>query len=536
MTRQWRRSRLRPRNTGAKAFAAPVAKMMGASWTNLLRLCQGQVVLAFTGGTNPGMAGGMVLLIDSGSRAGDLEAFLGALPASWTNSGNSVRGEEIAKQRFVALAFPAQNVPQTIRAFFPRSESVGSATTNTGPLTEILAGRINSWLILGTRKADLEQVCSALGGTRSTETFARQFGTNHPVILPQAMLYSWIDAASLLGVLARNYPLPAAGAAGPADEITPETLIKTTGLGKVRTLFFSAREAPGGLLYQMTWAVPEADRQGVVRLLAAESKPCTPLPFVSPEVVEFDRWRVDGRKAWATLQQIFTGISPHWTNSAALILETANAAARLKDPTFDINTNLFGNLGDDIIIIERPPQDFTPEAVDSPPALYLLGSPNPPQLAAALSSILIFLDREAETPKTREFAGVTIRSVPLPTLPFAASRPAAGATPRRLHYAPAQGYVALSTDAAFLEQFLQSTNPPASNILAQADFPGAVQQVVEPATGLFGFNHRLNLIRSLWPAARTATNATAASVVGFDYGFSAGIGEPGAPARLRGLV
>jgi hypothetical protein len=504
-------------------FAAPVANMMGASWTNLLNLCQGQVALAFTGGTNAGTPGGIVLLIDSANRAGDLGAFLSALAASWTNSGNSVRSEEIATQQFLALAFPRQNVPQTIRDFFPRNGSAMASTTNLGPFAELLAGRINSWLILGTRKADLEQVCSALSGTRSTPSFARQFGTNHPVILPHAILYSWIDATSLLGVLARNYPLPPAGAVGPTDDITPETLIKATGLGKIRNLFFSAREASGGLLYQMTWAVPEAERQGIVRLLAAESKPCTPLPFVSPDAVEFDRWRVDGRKAWATLQQIFTGISPHWTNSAALILETANAAARLKDPTFDINTNLFGNLGDDIIIMERPPLDFTPEAVDSPPALYLLGSPNPPQLAAALSSIFIFLDREAETPKTREFAGVTIRSVPLPALPFAASQPAAGPTPRRLHYAPAQGYVALSTDSAFLEHFLQTTNPPASNILAQADFPTAAQQVVDPATGLFGFNHRLNLMRSLWPAARNATNSMASSVIGFDYGFLPGL-------------
>jgi hypothetical protein len=327
----------------------------------------------------------------------------------------------------------------------------------------------------------------------------------------------------LLGVLARNYPLPTTGAAGPAEDISPDTLIKATGVDRVRTLFFSARETQNGLLYQMTWAMPERDFRGLVRLLAPESKPCTPLPFLPGEAVEYDRWRVDGRKAWDTLQQIFTGISPHWTNSASLILDTANAAARLKDPTFDIKTNLFGNLGDDIIVIEKPPRDFTPTALDSPPTLYLLGSPNPGQLAEALSSVFIFFDREAERPTTRLFAGQTVRSVPLPPLPLAASPRATLTPPRRLHYAPAPGYVALSTDVAFLEQFLQATNSSTSNLTAQADFPAALQQVVETGTGLFGCNHRLNLMRAVWPAAQAATNSPAKSVIGFDYGFLPGM-------------
>jgi hypothetical protein len=95
--------------------------------------------------------------------------------------------------------------------------------------------------------------------------------------------------------------------------------------------------------------------------------------------------------------------------------------------------------------------------------------------------------------------------------------------PRRLHYAPAQGYVALSTDVAFLEQFLQATNSSASSLAAQADFEAAVQQVVEPGTGLFGCNHRQNLVRSFWPAAQTSTNTPAKPLVGFDYGFLPGL-------------
>jgi hypothetical protein len=243
--------------------------------------------------------------------------------------------------------------------------------------------------------------------------------------------------------------------------------------------------------------------------------------FVPPDIVEFDRWRVDGRKAWSTLEQVFAGISPQWTNSSALILETANAAARLKDPTFDIHTNLFDNLGDDVIIMVKPPRELSFEAISSPPTLYLVSSPNPPQLASALGSVFMFFDREAESPKERVFANTTIRSVPLPSIPLTENAVATKPDRKDLHYAPTQGYVALSTDAAFLEQFLNTTNSPTSNVLAKADFPAAVRLVVMPETGLFGFVDRLNLVRSRWPRI-AATNAVPVSQLSFGHEFLPG--------------
>jgi hypothetical protein len=129
----------------------------------------------------------------------------------------------------------------------------------------------------------------------------------------------------------------------------------------------------------------------------------------------------------------------------------------------------------------------------------------------------MFFDREAESPKERVFANTTIRSVPLPSIPLTENAVATKPDRKNLHYAPAQGYVALSTDVAFLEQFLDTTNTPTSNVLAKADFPAAVRLVVAPKTGLFGFVDRLNLVRSRWP--RIATNAVPVSQLSFGYGF-----------------
>jgi len=483
----------------------PLARSLRISMPELLGWCQGQVTIALTSGSTPDKRNGILLLLDSRARSLEVESRLNRLRGEGTNAGVLVRSETIGTNSFLILPLPRRLLPG------------GLAGTAWSP-EELFLGQVNSWLIAGTRKEDIEQVCLALRAANARATFASRHGTHDPVILPEAAVYAWVETGPLLQAVAHDFPRPAADAAGAMSDITLDTLIQATGLGKVRTVFFSAQTAPGGLLYQMTWTIPEADRRGLIKLLAVEGKPCAMPAFVPPDILEFDRWRVDGKKAWSTLEQVFAGISPHWTNSAALILETANAAARLKDPTFDIQTNLFNNLGDDVIVMVKPTRKLTPEAISSPPTLYLVSSPNPPQLASALGSLFLFFDREAESPKERVFADTPIRSVPLPSIPLPDDAVAAKPDRKALHYAPARGYVALSTDAAFLEQFLDTTNSPTSNVLAKADFPAAVRLVVTPETGLFGFADRLNLVRSRWPRI-DATNAVPVSQPGLGYGF-----------------
>jgi hypothetical protein len=495
---------------------APLARTLGVSETNLPGWCRGQVTIALTGNAALDDQSGILFLLDTGTRKPEITALLRRPQGGGTNAAGPLRAQPIATSSFLVLPFPRETVPEPLQAFFPLSNPPSKETNATVALTELLIGQVNSWLLIGTRKNDLEQVCAALQGTVAHPSFAARHGTDHPVVLPGAPVYGWVEADALLQAVARNFPLPTAGAAGLTEDIDLKTLIRASGLGQVHTLFFSVQQTPAGLLSQMTWTIPEPERQGLVQLLAAEPKPCTPPGFVPSDVVEFDRWRVDGRKAWSTVQQVLTAISPYWTNSETLILETANAAARLKDPTFDINTNLFGNLGDDLIVMGKQPPEISPEAIDSTPTLFLIGSPNPPQLSSALGSIFIFLDREAEKPEERDFAGQKIRSVPLPAMSLTGSA-AFDSTPRRLHYAPAQGYIALSTDASFLEQFLAITNSITSNTLAGADFPAAVRQVVSRETGLFGFNHQPNLLRSLWPV--TDTNSAPTSELSFNHGF-----------------
>src|SRR5205807_9286573 len=105
--------------------------------------------------------------------------------------------------------------------------------------------------------------------------------------------------------------------------------------------------------------------------------------------VKFRRWRLDGQKAWAMLEKMLTEISPQSINGVNFILDTANTAAKDKDPSFDIRKNLIGNLGDDMISYEKAARGNSPEQLQSPPSLFLLGSPHAEQLTAALKSVLV---------------------------------------------------------------------------------------------------------------------------------------------------
>ena len=123
--------------------------------------------------------------------------------------------------------------------------------------------------------------------------------------------------------------------------------------------------------------------------LSGEAKDSAPPSFVPADAVKFQRSRIDGKKAWDTLQKVLADISPAAKSAISFMIDTANAAAKEKDPDFDLNKNLFGNLGDDMISYEKAPRGTSVAELNSAPSLFLLGSPNPDQIVAAFKYILL---------------------------------------------------------------------------------------------------------------------------------------------------
>ncbi len=116
--------------------------------------------------------------------------------------------------------------------------------------------------------------------------------------------------------------------------------------------------------------------------------------------------------------------------------------------------------------------------MNSAPSIYLIGSPNPEKLAAALKNGLSFMGASKE----REFLGRQICTL---TIAGQGNVPAHSFT-----FSGSGGYVALSDNADIIEEYLRSNDSKGKTL---GDTPGladAAQKVGGMGTGLFGCDNQ----------------------------------------------
>ncbi|HWQ90308.1 MAG TPA: hypothetical protein VN673_01460 [Clostridia bacterium] len=440
-----------------------------------------------------------VFLADTADKSGQLRTNLASLRTLWTASGRKVRSEKIRNFDFLVAKISTNELPSSVRRLFPRTldfqELGAERPAGTGNEdAEVFIGQAGSLLIVTTSARVVERLLIRLeGGAMPALSELAAYQSSATSTLRNAPLYAWMNAKSFSDALIQSYPTPASQAPSPVDIIRPATLLRATGLADATSIALACRQIPEGTSLQLTLNVPETNRKGFFKILTSQPRDTAPPPFVPAEVTKYRRWRLDGKQTWGTLQTMMGEISPQWTSAMDLILTTANDAAKLKDPGFDIKSNLFGNLGDDWIYYEKSARGTTPAQVSSPPALWLIGSPKPDYLAAALKSVLVFLS--PETPAEREFLGRKVYSLPLPYLPSPLTDTTAPSTPLTLSYAATSAYVALSTDVSLLEEFLRS---PENQAKPLRDLPGladTAQKILTPNTVMFGFDNQLETIR-----------------------------------------
>ena len=277
-------------------------------------------------------------------------------------------------------------------------------------------------------------------------------------------------------------------------------IVSASGLGGVKTVSFAYRDAGEGRLLEMFLSAPEASRTGITRLLTLAPKESSAPTFVPADVVKFQRARLDGQRAITIIEKMLGDVSAEALNTWNFVLSNGNEAIRVNDPDFDIRKNLFGNLGDDIITYDKLPRGDSPIEKASPPSILLIGSPNPDQLAAAVRGVLVILTPDGGNPQSREFLGKKIYSVKL------ANSAAPGKGPKRtLSYAASAGYVAFSTDAAILEEFLRSSEGQSK---ALRDVPGladAMSRIGGQTTGWFSYENESEAMRLLFDTLRHST-------------------------------
>jgi hypothetical protein len=293
-------------------------------------------------------------------------------------------------------------------------------------------------------------------------------------------------------------------------------LVFASGLSSLKSAAFAFRELNEGTTFEIFLGAPEATRQGILKILSVEAKDAEPPPFVPQDVVKFQRWRVDGQKAVATLEKMILDLSASTFSSWNFVLNSGEEGARLDDPNYNLRRDLVGNLGNDLIWYEKVPRGFSAAEMEAPPSLLLIGSPNAEKLALGLRGLLLIRWPEAMRPQEREFLGRKIFSFKIPGVPTGgAARPA----PRDFSYAASGGYVAISTDVATLEEYLRSSEGPKKALRETPGLVEAAQKVGGQTTGQFSYENEAESMRIAFEALRkgVTTTGTTTESLGLSY-------------------
>ena len=334
------------------------------------------------------------------------------------------------------------------------------------------------------------------------------YQASHLALFREAPFYGWVNVKAIVDTLARkSSDTKPPENPDPFEPLKPEKFISATGLASCKTLAFNLQDSSEGSLCQFFLSVPEATRQGIFQILPGAAKDASPPPFVPADAASFLRWRIDGPKAWTALEKVLNGLSPQSLSAVNLILDTAAARAKQTDPGFDLKKTLLANLGDDMIRYDRAPRGNTTAELESPPSIFLLGSPSPEQLAVALKRLFVIFP-QGDAPAEREFLGRKIFSVPVPPLPFLMSGPSRPVAPRTLSCAASGGYVAMSTDTPLLEEYLRSSESHAKALREKPGLLEAGQEVGGMGTGCFGYENQADAMRAAFESAKNDPGAS----------------------------
>src|SRR6266540_3691312 len=440
---------------------APLERELGVRFADYNGLTQGQCTFAVVQNGWQGKEDQLpawLFLIDAKDKTNELKSKLTDLRKKWTDGGKKIKTEKIRDVEFTTLVVSGQDLGKALEKSFPDSKTDKSEKPATAdeekksakPM-EITLGQSESLLLVGNDPKVIEKVLARQSGGQVPALGEQAaFGADHQTRLRNSLVYGWVHFKPIADVLNR-LAADAAKDRDPGDmSPDPTKIMSALGFTGLKTLSFNLNETPDGSFGEFHLGAPAANRAGLFKIVAAEAKDANPPPFVPADAVSFQRWRLDVQKAWNTLESTLVEISPQFGGFFKLMFENVG---KDKDPNFDMRRELVGNLGDDLITYQKSPKGKSLAELNSPPSLYLIGSPNAEKLAASLKMLASLLPPGLGSIKEREFLGRKIYSLPLAP---PSSADGSAAAQKNLSYAASGGYVAISMDDAILEGYLRS--------------------------------------------------------------------------------
>lgn len=474
-------------------FIAPIEKDLGLKVADFLALPQGQFTFAVTvNGSNghDNVPQGLLLLLDAKDQSDMLKTNLAVLTKKWTAAGRTMRSEKIHGLTFTVVQLSSNG----FSGIFPKKAPAADAGAEAKPVkpVEIYFTQYQSLLVAGNGAGVVDAVAAHLTGSSmpaiaDDTTFA---GDKLAQFRDAPTYYGWFNAAKTI-----NLMMPASDDSGDATApmgFTAAKILGATGLGGLKSASFALHEAPVGASLALHLNAPEATRTGLLKMLALAQKDAGIPAFVPADAMKFSRFRLDGKQTWAELQKMITAVSPQWLASLNAVIDMANTLAQQKDPGFDLRNNLFGNLGDDVIIYGKAPTGVTLADFAKAPAIYLVAVLNPDQVINSIKNIASLVSPQDSAPAPRDFLGHKIYTIALRAKPVAG-----GGAPLSdyLYISASSSYLALSKNTTILEEYLRT--PEAAKSLRDA--PGladAASHVGGMGGGLFTYENQRESMRA----------------------------------------
>jgi hypothetical protein len=465
----------------------PLEQNWGIKFSDYASLAQGQVTLAFMPVTpknksDSSWAG--ILVMDTKDHAGQLKTNLAQLIKKWGAAGKPMKSQKIRQTDFTTLMVSPGDLSskKIFPGLKPSEPSDDDTADSHAKNIEITVGQSDSLLLVSTSTEAIDKILSRqAGGLLPPLEEEPAFQADYGARLRQSPFYVWLNTKALTELMSK----PPAGAEddAAADATRMNTLFSATGLMDLTSASISYQSFREGHVVQLFLAVPEEKRPALLKILAAEAKDSGPPSFVPADAVKFWRWRLNIAHSWNALEAL---VPPQYVAGLNAMF---SLAGKDKDEHYDLKSELLNNLGDDIISYEKPPKSATLANVKSPPTLFLLASPNPDKLAAALK-VLLPIPFQGAPIKDREFLGRTIYT--------AAPATTEGATGSGISFSASGGYVAISPDPAMLEEYLRSSNNKGKALLDMPGLAEAAQKVGGMGTGLFGFENANQTMRPVF--------------------------------------
>lgn len=499
-------------------YLGPLERELGVKAKDILPLLQGQVALGVTqtrwdDTTRP--LPSMTLVVDTREKAGQMKSTLAAVRTRLTESGRTIRTDRIRDIEVVTMQIKVgQSRPTSDvsgdkgRTNNPEANNPASASQSGNAehsqTFELSFGNVDSLLLVSTCQQDLEKVIAKLQGA-SVPTVAEKpgFEPARRVLPRDALAFGWTDMSGLyqlfIKAVAKAAEEQGSGKSGPTQVERVGPAIGLTGL---KSMAFTIRRNAEGTFLDLVVCVPQEERKGLFNLFAIEQKDAGPPPWIPADAVQFSRSRIDGQKSWAALESTMNEISPGVLD---FLINQLNEAMRIKDPGFDFRQYFVQNLGDDMVSYQKRYRDPTPEALSSPPAINLISSPKPEQLLAGIKAALLLMPAPLNNIefKEREFLGKRIYSVVPPSVAFLGAE-SSSTTTGLMHLSTANGYLAVASDIAILEEFLRSAESRAKSLSELPGWNDALQLVGGSGGGFLGYQNEAETIRALFARLKSS--------------------------------